>query len=210
MEINIWIYLVFIIMRRREFISGTSVAVAAGLSGCVDIPNSVVPDDEDEQSVNNGSIPTEGFYLGQSNQIDLRVFEVDYSFEPVGSAYRYDGSLYSFEEFGSIVAAEELRDEIQSLLTDSDILPDTNISVRTGEFDLSSVNNPEVRSEFTSSRFGNMGVIVDYIIENNGETPMTDLPKVIEAVPHSSSIIVQFDSRSYEAVVPVSVEVIVL
>lgn len=194
--------------KRRELISLILTSVLGGTSGCLNI----LEDEDDDTKNRSDNIPEEEVFLGSDSQLNIRILDpqVDYTYNDRN--YIYQGERYAFEEFASIISLDYAENRIRSYLSESSV-SDNNIFVEEDELNLSKVKNPEIRSEFEVERFGKESVSVKYIIRVS-EGSIIDEPSIqpeelLDKIPHSVRIIIQFDRRPYEAVIPVNLRVTV-
>lgn len=194
--------------KRRELISLILTSVLGGTSGCLNI----LENEDDDTKNRSDNIPEEEVFLGSDSQLNIRILDpqVDYTYNDRN--YIYQGERYAFEEFASIISLDYAENRIRSYLSESSV-SDNNIFVEEDELNLSKVKNPEIRSEFEVERFDEESVSVKYIIRVS-EGSIIDEPSIqpkelLDKIPHSVRIIIQFDRRPYEAVIPVNLRVTV-
>jgi hypothetical protein len=196
------------VTKRRELISLILTSVLGGTSGCLNI----LENEDDDKKNRSDNIPEEEVFLGSDSQLNIRILDpqVDYTYSDRN--YIYQGERYAFEEFASIISLDYAENRIRSYLSESSV-SDNNIFVEEDELNLSKVKNPEIRSEFEVERFDEESVCVKYIIRVS-EGSIIDEPSIqpeelLDKIPHSVRIIIQFDRRPYEAVIPVNLRVTV-
>ena len=201
-------------MKRRSFLSGISIGAIGGTAGCIDIPSGIVSDDPN--SISNGDKPPrEELYLGSGEQISLRIFDVNREYNTIeDTAYVYNGEPYSLEEFGTIVASEDLVNKVRRNLSGKDILPDPRITLSPSEFILSEVKNPSVRENITIQRNLERGVVVEYVVETESgkvtSEPQVEIEDLVNQTPSSGTGTIQFDKRAYTFTIPIGVKVVVI
>jgi hypothetical protein len=198
--------------KRRKVIAGLLTFTVGGTAGCLSIL------DNDENNKNNTKdkiedIPDERILLGSDKQLNIRILKPDIEYRKIGRTYIYEGNRYTFEEFGSKISMEFLEKEVRSHLSQESVVEDNNIFVTTGDIDLLSVNNPEIRSRFEVDRFRQETIVVEYLVRTSENSiinePRFEVSELLEYIPHSAYIRIQFDQRVYESVIPIVVKVII-
>lgn len=198
-------YTVYGYVKRRDFLRSAPIGILVGTSGCIG-PFSEEPEDP-ENEPDNTEAPEGKTNFGRSEQIQLTIFEPDVEYEEIErGAYRYQGNLYSDKGLATLVGSRRLADETRSILENNRILRDDAISVRTAKVDPSQIDNSNVRDEFDLDRSDNTTVVVEYDIqteENGLERPDTSYQDVLDILPHSAEIDVQFEFGRVVVVLPV-------
>lgn len=186
-------------MKRRQFIGCTGTGIAIGLSGCI---GPFSGEDVEE------SLPPEGtINLGTGGQMQIVIPEPDYEYEVQENLFLFRGNNYLLEEFGTITASEVLRDNMEALLENEDLLIEDGISVSIDQIETNEVENQHIVGEFTPNRSDNTVVVVEYDIEIGDDDilqqPNISFSELVDTIPHSGEVDMQFDEGRFVAVLPI-------
>lgn len=194
-------------MKRRDFLRSAPIGVLAGVSGCIGPFSEEQPPQNPEDGQNDPEPPEGQIKLGGSEQIQLTILEPSVEYQEVETgAYRYQGDIYGRNGLATIVGSRRLVNETRSILESNDILRQDAISVGTAKIDPNQIDNQGVRDQFDLDRSDSTTVVVEYDIETKEdgiERPETSYQDVLDILPHSANIDVQFEFGREVVVLPI-------